>query len=167
MALMIGARLGIPVDALRFFGVYGPRQALTNPYTGVGAIFSRALLDGHRPTVYEDGEQVRDFIHVSDVVAACMKAIQTHDGPSRVLNIGTGVPTSVVTLARMLAQAIPGAGHRAPEITGTARHGDIRACYADTRLARSLLGWEARVPLVEGVMELAAWAAEQRERMAV
>jgi dTDP-L-rhamnose 4-epimerase len=161
MVLTVGASLGIAAVALRFFNVYGERQALSNPYTGVGAIFSSALLNQRRPLLFEDGRQLRDFIHVSDVVEACTLAIQREDVRGVVLNVGTGRPTSVLDLAGLLAREIPGGQDLAPEVVGRFRHGDIRACYADISRARELLGFSAQVPLERGVKELAAWVAHQ------
>jgi dTDP-L-rhamnose 4-epimerase len=161
MMLLLGRSLGIPTVALRFFNVYGQRQALSNPYTGVGAIFSSALLNGQRPVVFEDGLQERDFIHVSDVVMACMLAIEYEDVGEIVLNIGTGQATNVLTLTALLRRHIAGAEGIEPEIVGRFREGDIRSCYADVRRARDLLGFSAQVPLEEGVKELARWVLAQ------
>jgi len=161
MMLLLGRSLGIPTVALRFFNVYGQRQALSNPYTGVGAIFSSALLNGQRPLVFEDGLQERDFIHVSDIVAACMQAIERDNIGDIVVNIGTGQATNLLQLTSLLRRHIARAEDIAPEIVGRFREGDIRSCYADVRRARDVLGFSARVPLEEGVKELAAWVLEQ------
>jgi dTDP-L-rhamnose 4-epimerase len=164
MVLTVGASLGISAVALRFFNVYGARQALSNPYTGVGAIFSSALLNRRRPLVFEDGRQLRDFIHVSDVVHACMLAIQRQDLRGIVLNVGTGRPTSVLDLATLLGREVPGGQDLAPEVVGRFRHGDIRACYADVSRAREVLGFSAQVLLERGVKELAGWVAQQESQ---
>ena len=161
MMLLLGRTLGIPTVALRFFNVYGQRQALSNPYTGVGAIFSSALLNGRRPLVFEDGLQERDFIHVSDVVAACMLAIERNDIGDVVANVGTGRATNLLQLTALLRRHIARAEDIEPEMVGRFREGDIRSCYADVRRARELLGFTARVPLEEGVKELTAWVLEQ------
>jgi dTDP-L-rhamnose 4-epimerase len=161
MMLLLGRSLGIPTVALRFFNVYGERQALSNPYTGVGAIFSSALLNGQRPLVFEDGLQERDFIHVSDVVAACMLAIERDDVGDIVVNIGTGRATNLLTLTALLRRHIARAEGIEPEAVGRFREGDIRSCYADVRRARELLGFSAQVPLEEGVKELTAWVLAQ------
>ena len=161
MMLLLGRSLMIPTVALRFFNVYGPRQALANPYTGVCAIFSSALLNGQRPLVFEDGNQERDFIHVSDIVRACMLAIERDDGGDMVVNVGTGRPTSLLKLAALLRRHIPRAEEIEPEIVGRFREGDIRSCYADVRRAQDVLGFSARVQVEEGVKELAAWVGEQ------
>jgi dTDP-L-rhamnose 4-epimerase len=161
MMLLLGRSLMIPTVALRFFNVYGQRQALVNPYTGVCAIFSSSFLNGQRPLVFEDGNQERDFIHVSDVVGACMLAIERSDVGDIVVNVGTGRPTSLLKLAALLRQHIARAKEIEPEIVGQFREGDIRACYADARRAQDLLGFSARVQLEDGVKELAAWVSEQ------
>jgi len=151
----------IPTVALRFFNVYGQRQALANPYTGVCAIFSSALLNGQRPLVFEDGNQERDFIHVSDVVGACMLAIERDDVGDMMVNVGTGRPTSLLKLAALLRRHIAQSEEIEPEIVGRFREGDIRSCYADVRRAQDLLGFSAQVQLENGVKELAAWVSEQ------
>ncbi len=161
MMLLLGRSLMIPTVALRFFNVYGQRQALANPYTGVCAIFSSALLNGQRPLVFEDGNQERDFIHVSDVVGACMLAIERDDVGDIVVNVGTGRPTSLLKLAALLRRHIARAEQIEPEIVGRFREGDIRSCYANVRRAQDLLGFSPRVELENGVKELAAWVSEQ------
>ena len=161
MMLLLGRSLGIPTVALRFFNVYGQRQALSNPYTGVGAIFSSALLNGRRPLVFEDGLQERDFIHVSDVVTACMLAIERDEIGDIVANVGTGRATTLLQLQMLLRRHIAGAEDIEPEIVGRFREGDVRSCYADVSRARELLGFAARVSLAEGVKELTAWVLEQ------
>jgi dTDP-L-rhamnose 4-epimerase len=157
--LAVGAAYAIPTVALRFFNVYGPRQALSNPYTGVAAIFSSRLLAGRPPVVYEDGEQTRDFVHVSDIVQANLLALESSGADGQVVNVGTGRAVSIrevaETLARVLGRAI------APEITGQFRAGDIRHCVADISRARELLGYEPRVGFEEGMAQLADWVAEQ------
>ena len=161
MMLLVGRSLGIPTVALRFFNVYGARQALSNPYTGVCAIFSSALLNGRRPLVFEDGLQERDFIHVSDVIAACMLAIERDDVRDTVVNVGTGQPTTLLQLMRLLRRNIAQTKHIEPEIVGRFREGDIRSCYADVRRAQDLLGFSAQVPPEEGMKDLATWVVEQ------
>jgi dTDP-L-rhamnose 4-epimerase len=161
MVLLVGRSLGIPAIALRFFNVYGNRQTLSNPYTGVGAIFSSALLNGRAPLVFEDGLQSRDFIHVSDVVGACMLAIEKPEITEVVLNIGTGHATNLLELVALLSREMPPGSRKEPEIVGRFREGDIRACYADVTKARDFLGFSPRVTLDEGVKELASWALSQ------
>ena len=161
MVLTVGRSLGIPAVALRFFNVYGDRQALSNPYTGVAAIFSSCLLNGHRPPVFEDGRQARDFVHVSDVVQACMLSIQSESVADEVFNVGTGTPTSLMRLLELLRREIPSGRNLEPEILDRFREGDIRACYADISHARQRLGFEPRVGLEQGIGALADWVASQ------
>lgn len=161
MILAAGRSLGIPTVALRFFNVYGTRQALSNPYTGVAAIFSGALLNGRRPRVFEDGQQVRDFVHVSDIVEACVLAIEREDVADEALNIGTGTPTSLLELLALLRREIPPAAGMEPEIMGQFREGDVRACYADIARARRVLGFSPGVVIADGVKELASWVSTQ------
>jgi dTDP-L-rhamnose 4-epimerase len=155
MSLMIGRAYDIPTVALRFFNVYGPRQALSNPYTGVLAIFASRLLNGNAPLVYEDGEQRRDFVSVRDVSRACMLAMTREEAVGHAINIGSGRSYRILEIAERVAAAI---GKRnAPQITGQYRKGDIRHCFADIRLARRVLGYEPEVDLDAGLRELATW----------
>ena len=151
---------GIPATALRFFNVYGPRQALSNPYTGVMAIFASRLLNGNRPKVFEDGRQQRDFVSVHDVADAVVAASFSEAALPPVLNIGSGQRVTVVELAEKLA-AILGRPDLTPEITGTFRLGDIRHCFADVSAAEDALGFRPRVTLEAGVAELAGWLKTQ------
>jgi len=160
MFLSAGRALDIPTLALRFFNVYGPRQALSNPYTGVAAIFASALMNRQPPLVFEDGRQARDFIHVHDVAEACLRAV-TADAADVALNIGTGVATSLLDLLSLLSQEIPGAEGIAPRVLGRFREGDVRACFADVTAARERLGFSAQIPLAAGVADLVAWAQAQ------
>ena len=161
MVLVTARSLGIPAVALRFFNVYGDRQALSNPYTGVAAIFSSALLNGRRPVIFEDGLQARDFIHVSDIAEACLRAVERTEVADEAINIGTGRPVNLVQLLELLKAEIPGTGDIQPEILGKFREGDVRSCYADISRARQLLGFEPRVPLEQGVKALAEWVRQQ------
>ena len=159
LALTVGRAYRIPTVALRFFNVYGPRQALSNPYTGVAAIFSARLLNGRPPVVYEDGRQTRDFIHVRDVARACRLALERDGANYEAVNIGTGRPFPVLEVARTLARAL--GRPIEPEVAGRYRAGDIRHCYADITRARRLLGFEPEVAFEAGMGELAAWVAGQ------
>jgi dTDP-L-rhamnose 4-epimerase len=158
--LSVGAAYRIPTVALRYFNVYGPRQALSNPYTGVAAIFSSRLLHRHRPLVNEDGLQTRDFVHVSDIVRANLLALRSPAAGGRVYNIGTGRPTTIRRVAELLAGEL-GLDVEC-EITGHFRAGDIRHCVADVSLARAELGFEPRVRFEQGVAELVLWVRTQR-----
>src|SRR5205807_2249600 len=129
MALAFGHAYELPAVALRFFNIYGSRQALSNPYTGVAAIFSGRMLAGQPPLIYEDGQQQRDFVHVSDIVQACSLAIGAAAADYQVLNVGTGRPISVLQVAELLARELGWTG--GCEMTGKFRAGDIRHCFAD------------------------------------
>jgi dTDP-L-rhamnose 4-epimerase len=159
MCLMIGQTYGIPTLALRFFNVYGPRQALSNPYTGVLAIFAARLLNGNRPLIFEDGEQRRDFVSVYDVARACTSALTAEGVPSGAFNIGSGQSFSVREIAERLAQQM---GRRiAPEVTGRYRVGDIRHCFADIGAASETLDFAPQVPFEQGLSELVDWLRGQ------
>jgi dTDP-L-rhamnose 4-epimerase len=160
MCLMVGEAYGIPTVALRFFNVYGTRQALSNPYTGVLAIFASRLLNDRSPAIFEDGLQRRDFVHVSDVVGACLLALNSSDATGQVFNVGSGRSYTVREIARAMAEVI-GKPHIAPEITGQYRVGDIRHCFADVAHASRVLGYAPRVPLEEGLRELSGWLRGQ------
>jgi len=159
MFLAVGAAYGIPAVALRFFNVYGERQALSNPYTGVAAIFSARLLNDRSPVVFEDGQQTRDFIDVRDIARCCALALGNDGADFRTLNVGTGVPTSIVEVARVIAAGL--GKEIEPEIQNEYRAGDIRHCYADTKLAEELLGFRAEIPFEAGMEELLAWLEGQ------
>jgi dTDP-L-rhamnose 4-epimerase len=159
LCLVYGAAYGVPTVALRFFNVYGPRQALSNPYTGVLAIFASRLLNGKPPLVYEDGEQRRDFVNVRDVARACVLALE-HDGADgHAVNVGSGRSVTVNEIARSLGDVLGAAVD--PEVTGRFRAGDIRHCFADVSKARGLLGYEPQVELEDGMRELAEWLETQ------
>jgi dTDP-L-rhamnose 4-epimerase len=160
MFLSTGFAYGIPAVALRFFNTYGPRQALSNPYTGVMAIFSGRLLNRQPPVIYEDGLQSRDFTHVSDIVQGLLLAMDRPEADYQVFNLGTGVPTSIAEVAEMLSQHLTH-GETRPQILNQFRAGDIRHCYADLSKTRRLLGFEPRVSLQEGLGDLLAWVKEQ------
>jgi dTDP-L-rhamnose 4-epimerase len=160
LCLMVGRAYGIPTAALRFFNVYGTRQALSNPYTGVLAIFASRLLNGNRPLIFEDGRQMRDFVHVSDIARACRLALERPEAADQVLNIGSGRQYTVREIAQAMGEVL---GREAiePEITGKYRVGDIRHCVADITLARRVLGYEPQMPLEQGLTELASWLEGQ------
>jgi dTDP-L-rhamnose 4-epimerase len=159
MCLAVGYAYGIPTVALRFFNVYGPRQALSNPYTGVAAIFGSRLLNGRPPVIFEDGLQTRDFVHVSDIVQALMLAMDKPEADFGVFNVGTGRRLSVRDVADHLAAAMD--LDIEPEVTGQFRAGDIRHCYADISKIQSTLGYTPRVKFEDGVRELVSWVSEQ------
>ena len=160
MSLIVGRAYGIPTVALRFFNAFGPYQALSNPYTGVLAIFSSRLLSGRRPLINEDGNQKRDFVNVLDVARACRLALESEKAPGNVFNVASGNPMSILEVARRVAGAL-GKEHLEPEITGRYRAGDIRHCFADISLARQLLGFTPQVPFDQGLIRLAGWLEQQ------
>src|SRR3954468_22693553 len=160
MCLMIGKAYSIPAVAMRFFNVYGTRQALSNPYTGVLAIFASRLLNNKPPLIYEDGEQQRDFVSVYDIAQACRLALEVPDASGRVFNVGSGIARTVFDVALMLAEVL-GKEHIAPEVTGKYRVGDIRHCFADIKLAQRLLGYQPKTQLEDGLVEMASWLEGQ------
>jgi dTDP-L-rhamnose 4-epimerase len=159
MCLLFGSAYDVPTVALRFFNVYGARQSLSNPYTGVLAIFASRLLNGRPPLVHEDGGQLRDFVSVSDVARACRLALEQEGADGRSVNVGSGRSSSVLEIAHELGRVLE--REIEPEIPGTFRAGDIRHCFADVTLARESLGFGAEVPLQEGMSELGAWLEGQ------
>jgi dTDP-L-rhamnose 4-epimerase len=159
LSLVLGQAYGLEVVALRYLNVYGPRQALGNPYTGVAAIFASRLLSGRAPLVFEDGGQIRDLVHVSDVVEATARAMAVPGAAGHVLNVATGRRVTVLDIVRGVAAAL--GVDLEPELPGQFRVGDIRHCYAATDSAREVLGFEARRTLAGGLPELAAWVREQ------
>jgi dTDP-L-rhamnose 4-epimerase len=161
MFLAIGRAHRLPTVAMRFFNVYGDRQALSNPYTGVAAIFGGRLLNDNRPLVFEDGHQSRDFVHVSDIAAGCVAALETGGADYRAVNLGTGVSTSVLDVARELARGL-GKEHLEPEVVNKFRAGDIRHCVSDIALARETLGFEPKVQFADGMRELLRWVETQQ-----
>ncbi len=154
--LIAGQAYKIPVVAGRFFNVYGPRQSLNNPYTGAAAIFSARIKNGNPPLIYEDGEQRRDFICVRDLARALLFLLEDPRADYQAVNIGTGRPASILTLARTLAK-LYGREDLEPQIVHKFRSGDIRHCYGDvSRIAA--LGFQASISLEEGLRELVEWA---------
>lgn len=159
MCLITGKAYGIPTMALRFFNAFGPRQALSNPYTGVLAIFAARLLNGRPPLVFEDGRQRRDFVHVHDVARACRMALEAEHAQD-VFNVGSGQSRTILSVAQDLAEVM-GRRDIAPELTGKYRAGDIRHCFADMGKSRDVLGFEPRVAFKDGLEELAEYLADQ------
>jgi dTDP-L-rhamnose 4-epimerase len=160
LVLTVAPAYGMEAAALRLFNVYGPGQALSNPYTGVLAIFAARLLNGRAPQVFEDGAQRRDFVHVADVADAFLLALDRREAVGGVFNIGSGQPVSVREVGEQIAEAM-GCPHLVPEILGKARAGDIRHCFADITLARDLLGFEPEADRDEALAELAQWLETQ------
>jgi dTDP-L-rhamnose 4-epimerase len=160
MSLLVGEAYGIPTTALRLFNVYGTRQSLSNPYTGVLAIFASRYLNGRPPLVNEDGLQRRDFVSVTDVARACRLALEAPGAAGEVFNVGSGRSFTVLEVAERLAAAV-GREDVEPEVTQRYRVGDIRHCFADIGKARRVLGYEPEVTFEDGLVELAEWLEGQ------
>ena len=160
LCLVVGGAYGIPTTALRFFNVYGPGQALSNPYTGVAAIFASRLLNDRPPVIFEDGLQSRDFIHVHDIVDGIVLALESDDSAGKAVNLGTGRSVTIDDVASALSAGL-GLEIEA-EYPGQYRAGDIRHCFADTSLAAELLGFRASTTLEEGMGDLVRWLAGQQ-----
>lgn len=160
MCLSIGRAYGIPTVALRYFNTYGPRQALSNPYTGVAAIFSSRILNGNHPLIFEDGLQSRDFVHVKDVVQANLLALESPEADYQVFNVGTGRRIRILDLANILLNRL-GRPELEPQVAQRFRAGDIRHCYADISRIQKKLGYAPQTSLEEGVSDLIQWVVHQ------
>src|SRR5215212_9154909 len=163
LTLTLAPAYGMEGVALRLWNVYGPGQALSNPYTGVLAIFSSRIHNNQRPMIFEDGRQRRDFVHVEDVAQAFSLALEHPEAPGEVYNVGSGQDRTVSEVAQLLAQAMNRTGLD-PEITGKARLGDIRHCIPDIAKARTELGFAPRRDFLEGLAELAEWVTRQEAK---
>ena len=160
LCLMIGKAYNIPTVALRFFNVYGTRQSLSNPYTGVLAIFASRLLNNNPPLIFEDGNQKRDFVSVLDIARASRLALETPAAVNDVFNIGSGNSYTIFEIAEKLSRILK-KDHIAPEINGKYRVGDIRHCFSDISKAKAILGYEPEMTLEDGLFELAEWLQGQ------
>jgi dTDP-L-rhamnose 4-epimerase len=156
---MIGKAYNIPTVALRFFNAFGTRQALSNPYTGVLAIFGSRLLNNNPPLIFEDGQQLRDFVSVKDVARSCRLAIEREEAIGQAINIGSGMSYTIEETARKVASSM--GKHIEPEICGKYRVGDVRHCFPDITLAKQVLGYEPQVMLDDGLAELTEWLEKQ------
>lgn len=159
MCLSVGRAYKIPTVAFRFFNVYGPRQALSNPYTGVAAIFGGRLLNNRAPLIFEDGRQGRDFISVKDIVRGLLLPLASDAADYEAVNLGTGRCTSVLEVAQTLIRHLGATVE--PDVNQQFRAGDIRYCFADIGKARRLLGFEPTVTFEAGMLELIGWMREQ------
>ncbi len=155
-----GSVHGIRTTSLRYFNVYGPRQSDDSPYTGVIAIFARALLEEQQPTIFGDGQQTRDFTFVEDVVDANLRAMAADLPPGSVINVGSGESTSLLMVLRTMAAIM---GRNAEPRFAPTRAGDVRDSLASVDLARELLGWQPRTGLRAGLERTLDW---YRERLA-
>jgi len=158
MCLTVGRAYGIPTVALRYFNVYGPRQSLNNPYTGVCAIFSARIKNGKPPLIFEDGLQTRDFVSVHDIVQANILAMEKNSANYEALNVGSGNTVSILRVAEVLIKLYN--RNLKPEVTNKYRAGDIRHCFADISKIKSKLGYEPKISFEEGMGELVAWGAK-------
>jgi dTDP-L-rhamnose 4-epimerase len=161
MFLEIGQAYQIPVVILRYFNTYGPRQALSNPYTGVAAIFSTRIINRDSPIVFEDGLQSRDFIHVNDVVQANILALEKEEANYEIFNVGTGMQTNLLELINFLAENLLPGEEVKPDIVNKFREGDIRHCFADISKIEKKLGFKPRVRLKDGIVDLINWVKRQ------
>ncbi len=155
MVMIFGKAYGVPTTALRYFNVYGPRQSLSNPYTGVAAIFSSRLKSNHSPVIYEDGLQSRDFISVYDIVDANMRCLENDKSYGRVFNLGTGKSITIKKIAEILGSLMK--KNVQLEITGKFRSGDVRHCSADISLIKATIGWTPKWNFEDGMKDLINW----------
>ena len=160
MTLLFGNTYQIPVVALRYFNIYGTRQSLSNPYTGVAAIFASRLMNHKSPVIFEDGRQMRDFVSVHDIAQANLLAMESSGADGRAINIGSGQPVTISEVAAELESALGVSSP--PLITGKYRAGDIRHCFGDISAATQLLGYQPKTRLKEGIEELVAWLESQQ-----
>ncbi|MGB9677761.1 MAG: NAD-dependent epimerase/dehydratase family protein, partial [Candidatus Ratteibacteria bacterium] len=160
ISILIGRTYNIPIVSLRFFNVYGPRQTLSNPYTGVCAIFLSRIKNNNPPVIYEDGFQTRDFIWIKDVVNACILAMEKDEANYEIFNVGTGKPVRIVDIANLLIKLL--GKEIKPEITYKFRKGDVRHCYADISKIKNKLGFEIKTTLEEGMKKLIEWASQAK-----
>lgn len=162
LALFLGKLYSFPVVALKYFNVFGPRQSLSNPYTGVSAIFMSRVKNGGMPSVYEDGDQTRDFISVHDVVEANMLAMENSGVDNEIFNIGSGNPIKIKTLAEEICNLYN--VNPKIDITYKFRKGDIRHCIADISKANRELGWKPKISFREALKEIYEWAKTQESK---
>lgn len=158
LCLSVGRAYDLPTVALRYFNAFGPRQALSNPYTGVAAIFCSRLLNGKPPIIFEDGQQRRDFVHVSDIVQANLLAMNNPKADYQAFNVGTGQPISILAVAQLLAQHLQASV--VPQIVSQYRAGDIRHCYPDISRLQAL-GYQPSLSFQDGVTDLVDWVSFQ------
>jgi dTDP-L-rhamnose 4-epimerase len=162
MFLSVGLAYSIPTVALRYFNIYGPRQALSNPYTGAAAIFCGRLLNQKAPVIFEDGLQSRDFIHVSDIIQANLLAMEKLEADYEVFNVGTGRQTTILEVAEVLMKQLVPELNIQPKIEDAYRHGDIRHCFADIAKIQECLGFVPRIHFADGVDALVRWVRDQQ-----
>jgi len=160
MTLTVCKAYGIPAVALRYFNVYGPRQSLSNPYTGVAAIFMSRIKNNNSPTIFEDGLQSRDFVSVHDIVQANLLALKSNAADYEVLNVGSGQVTTIKNVADILAKLY--GKDVSAKITNTSRKGDVRHCFADISRIKKLLDYTPKVTFEQGMAELIKWSETEQ-----
>ena len=160
MALCIGKAYNIPTTVFRFFNIYGPGQSLSNPYTGVLAIFASRILNGNPPVIYEDGLQSRDFIHVDDVVSANLLALESSNSDYEIFNVGSGKPTSIRGISDLLAKKLMFKDE--PVILNKFRKGDIRHCIADISKIRKKINFDPKRKLEDEIDNIVTWIKSQK-----
>ena len=163
MSLLIGETYGLNTTALRFFNVYGSRQSLSNPYTGVCAIFSSNLLCGNSPLIFEDGLQTRDFVNVKDICQAMVLSMEKSQSKGEVFNVGTGAPISIKKISEILIQKIN--PKIKVNIANKYRAGDIRHCFADISKIKCKLGFKPQISFEDGIVELIEWVKSQEGKV--
>lgn len=162
MCLLIGKTFGIPTVALRYFNVYGPRQSLSNPYTGVAAIFISRIKANRPPVIFEDGKQTRDFVSVHDIVSANLAVLNSKRADYKVFNVGSGNKIAISDLGKLLIKLIN--PKLKIEITNQFRKGDIRHCFSDISKIKKEVGWEPKVKLEDGLRELIEWSRDAESK---
>lgn len=159
MVLTVCSSMGIAGVAFRYQNVYGPGQSLKNPYTGILSIFSTQIKNGNKINIFEDGKESRDFVYIDDVVEATILGLEKEEANNQVFNVGTGIATSVITVADQLVKNynidVP------ITISGNYRLGDIRHNYADLTKIKKYLGFEPKVSFEEGIKEFTQWVNTQ------
>lgn len=160
MVLNVGITYRIPAVALRYFNVYGTRQSLSNPYNGVVAIFMSRIKHNKAPIINEDGLQTRDFIHIRDVTAANIAALEGDGANYQSFNVGTGKPVKIKDIALILAQIYHSLIK--PDITYKTRKLDVRHCFADISKINKLIGWSPEIDLGDGLKEVVEWAGKEQ-----
>lgn len=162
MVMIFGQAYGIPATAFRYFNVYGPRQSLSNPYTGVAAIFLSRIKNNNPPVVYEDGLQSRDFISVYDVADANVFALENEKAFGKIFNLGSGRAIPIKNIALILADLLR--KNIKPNITQEFRSGDVRHCISDISLIKSTLGWTPKVDFEKGMEDLIRWGEKEKAK---
>jgi dTDP-L-rhamnose 4-epimerase len=151
--------IGINSVILRFQNVYGPGQSLNNPYTGILSIFSTRIRRGLNLSLFEDGLESRDFIYISDITKAIRLSIDEDAANNKILNVGTGRPTTIMEISKLLVETL--GGEQQPVVTGQYRIGDIRHCYADTTLMSNILKFKTTMSIQTGIKKFCDWVINQ------